>query len=1188
MQFDAEQRSAIDVRENVVVSAGAGSGKTRVLTERFVSLLKEGEVGIPEILALTFTRKAAAEMFGRIYERLKAEVPHVRHLAAELERFDEARISTIDSFCAGILRDATTRFGLPSRVVTDDREFTRNARRIALSFTMKHGDDPALAPYIRQYGVDGVIDNLIAPLIMYHIGLARDRTFLDDFEAQERWLRDRKATVTEQIDEIVGRIATLEVSSNSAVAARDGCIEREGDYQRLYEFCNGVKKTFGDKEDAPTLKEAMNLLLNKKPRKGLLLDWYAITNTEKSRETRYRLYELFDVLRLEVLRDRRRSGVLTHGDVMELAVRALTEDRELRQTYRDQFRYIMIDEFQDNNLLQKQLLYLLSDASLTEGVPPAEGLEQQKLFFVGDQKQSIYRFRGADVSVFKGLARDIAHASNDPEIELLTNYRSDPKLIRFFNALFPRVFDDPDTEYEAVFSPLKARSEDDGATAEIVLAYDEPDGDTLPDDANGTAGTDGPATAAEETLAPSGFAEAEWIAQRISGLIHEGGYTPGQIAILLRSSSGQQIVERMLRRRGIPYQTQAIRSLFTEAPANDLYALLQLVFFPDDEEALIAYLRSPFVMLSDDGVVRTLLNRRGGKGVVGEVEGKVEGKGEDKGKDPTRSRAPLDEGRGAPFGSIDRLTSVLERSDAAKVAAAADLYDVVARMVDHVSMSEIVRYLWDEGGYRYAILHRASDHAYGEHYDYLFSLALRYDDRSTIEFVDFLREQLGNAEKIDELEIVTNPNAVQILTVHKSKGLEFPVVFVADCDRGLNSHSEVLWSDPELGVTAKLPTTQPGESPGNVIESHAREDEAARSSAELKRLLYVAATRAEEKLFFSASRKSVKNSVSFFRMVAAAIELNVETGEPAEEFRELLRVEKIPSLSQRDLRNVPIPQGARRRRDDASRLLAEVEVPTFPVREVDTTPSHINQLWRERSSSAPPEESGQLLLGGETDPVEGEEPEDSDATVLGTLTHRLLELQLAGGSARQHGFGEAEPSPPAVPPDVTPSDAAPPLATSQNGRPISEGEWNPRHPEVRPILFGVDDGRERETLCRLSWEMAETFLESEFWAELRDASSPVSVECEVPFLLRTTDPERFFNGKVDLVVEANDEVIVVDFKTDHDAHPDHYEGQIAVYRRATTELYGKPVRSYLFFLRHNSPIEMRTELDAILPEIGAL
>lgn len=1160
MQFDAEQRNAIDVRENVVVSAGAGSGKTRVLTERFVALLKEGEVGIPEILALTFTRKAAAEMFGRIYNRLKEEAPKAPHLAAELERFDEARISTIDSFCAGILRDATTRFGLPSRVVTDDREFTRNANRIALSFTMKNGDDPALAPYIRQYGVDGVIDRLIAPLIIHHISLAGETTFLDHFEAQERWLQDRKVAVVQQIDEVVGRIATLEVSSNSAVAARDGCIERDGDYQRLYEFCSGVKKTFGDKEDASVLKDEMNLLLNKKPKGGLLLDWRAITSTEESRETRYRLYELFDVLRSEVLRDRRRSGVLTHGDVMELAVRALAEDRTLRKTYRDQFRYIMIDEFQDNNLLQKKLLYLLSDASLTEGVPPAEELQQQKLFFVGDQKQSIYRFRGADVSVFKGLARDIASASSDPEIELLTNYRSDPKLIRFFNALFPRVFDDPDTEYEAVFSPLKARSDEDGPRGEIVLAYDERVDDP---------GPDGDST---ESPAPSGYAEAEWIARKISDLTIAGDYTPGQIAILLRSSSGQQIVERMLRRRGIPYQTQAIRSLFTEAPANDLYALLQLVFFPDDEEALVAYLRSPLVMLSDTGVVRTVLHKRrrndasGDRepGVSGTAVAGVSGSGVSGG-------APPAETNGGVFGSLDDLISQLEPPDTVKIAAAAELYDAVTAMVDRVSPSEIVRYLWDEGGYRYAILHRASDHAYGEHYDYLFSLALRYDDRSTIEFVDFLREQLGHAEKIDELEIVTNPNTVQILTVHKSKGLEFPVVFVADCDRGLSAHSEVLWSHPELGVTVKLPTTQPGESPGNVIETHAREDEAARSNAELKRLLYVAATRAEEKLFFSASRKAVNKGVSFFRTIAAAIELDTETGESAEAFHGLLRVERIPPLSQRDLRNVPIPQGARRRQSDALRILAAVEVPTFPVREVDTTPSYFNHVWREHARRTQSEDSGQLLLGGDAELVEREEPGESDATVLGTLTHRLLELQITGGVATRN-LSAATSSP----------------KVSQNERSIAEGEWNPRHPEVRPILFSVDSTGERATLCRSSWEMAESFLESEFWTALKDATSTVSVECEVPFLLRTSEPERFFSGKVDLVVEQREVVTVVDFKTDHEAHPNHYEGQIAVYRRAVSELYGKPVHSYLFFLRHGAAIEMKVELKAILPKIDAL
>ncbi|MFA7566080.1 MAG: UvrD-helicase domain-containing protein, partial [Alkalispirochaeta sp.] len=134
MALDADQRRAVEVRHNVVVAAGAGSGKTRVLTERYMAILRNGEAGVPEILALTFTRKAAAEMFGRIYRSLTEEVQADPALQRELDRFDEARISTIDSFCAGILRDGAARFGLPAVVQSDDRQLMREARRQALGF----------------------------------------------------------------------------------------------------------------------------------------------------------------------------------------------------------------------------------------------------------------------------------------------------------------------------------------------------------------------------------------------------------------------------------------------------------------------------------------------------------------------------------------------------------------------------------------------------------------------------------------------------------------------------------------------------------------------------------------------------------------------------------------------------------------------------------------------------------------------------------------------------------------------------------------------------------------------------------------------------------------------------------------------------------------------------------------------
>lgn len=1115
MKFDTHQRSAVETRENVVVSAGAGSGKTRVLTERYLSILRDGEAEVPSILALTFTRKAAAEMFGRIYSRLRDEAPGSPTLTRALQRFDEARISTIDSFCAGVLRDSASRFGLPSQVITDPQRFEIQARRRGLSFILEYGDDPAFAPYVRQFGIDGVLDRLVLPLIGSHIGLAREGSFAADLVRQEEWLVREKARIEGEIDAIVGRIGSLTVESPSARSAQEGCVNRDGDYNGLYEFCRGVKKTFGTKQDAHVLKEEMNALLEKRGKggRGLLVDWHGIDLTQKAGIQRHRLYELFDTLKTDVLADRRRTGVLTYTDVMELAVYALTVDLDLRRSYRDQFRYIMIDEFQDNNSIQRDLLYLLSDREMQPGSPTASSLERGKLFFVGDQKQSIYRFRGADVSVFKGLSDDMAASSTQPLIELPTNYRSDPKLIRFFNELFQTVFDDPETAYEAEFTPLQAQSATESSDSEIVIAWIDPED-------NG-----------EESAEPA-FAEAEWIARTIQDHIVSGRFRPGEIAILLRSSSEQQKIERMLRRRGIPYQTQAIRSLFTEAPANDLYHLLQVVFFPDDEEATAAFLRSPYVMLSDAGLVSAIKHKR---------EGEV-----------------LFDGR-------EENVADLVDVDRRKLRSAAELVQRLRGMVDRVSPSEIVRYLWDESGYRYAILHRPGDHAYQEHYEYLFSLALRYEDRSLIEFVDFLRREIGQTEKIDDLDIITNSKAVQILTVHKSKGLEFPLVFVADCDRGLHQPREILWSDPELGVTVKPPVLEPGGTVVNVIEARARAEEERKSFAELKRLLYVAATRGERQLYFTATLKPKGRGASFFSLLAQGIQLDTAECRASDRFRDLLRIEQIPPIPEVELRRSPGTHGTRRRRSEAIELLERAGLVERDFPEIETTPSEINRRWREMSSQKDvtvdrdEADYGGGDIGevdnGETDIAEAEAPGSADASMLGTLTHRLLELEI---DALAHG----DPG-------------------------IQRSAWNPSHIAAGGIISEIDDDAERRELCNTSWELARRFLDSDFWVDLAAKADRSSIECELPFLLRLDRSPHFVNGKIDLVVELHNEVWIVDFKTDVALEPTHYEGQIAVYRRALEELSVKPVRSFLFFLRYTEAVEITRDIETVLSEMGS-
>ncbi len=1099
VRLDAHQQRAVRVRDNVVVSAGAGSGKTRVLTERYVALVTAG-VDVSRILTLTFTRKAAAEMFQRIYRRLRDEVAHSAAIEAQLDHFDDAQISTLDSFCAGVLRDGAARFGLPPTVETDEAALERDGQRIALGLIRAHGDHPVLGGYVRQYGLGGTLTNLLLPLARSVLRISSPIDFDVLANRQEQWLHGRRDDLERRIDRVAGRIVADETGGVGVGRVREAVGHHIGRYGELYEVLSELPRRFGSGEGAAAFKEALNQLLEKvgSRRRGLLADWSALTETQERIDEIRSLYEVLTPFQEEIIATRRTRGVVSHQEVMELAVAALRDDHELRSLYKERFRYIMIDEFQDNNATQRDLLFLLAEepSRCRAGVPAPEALRRDKLFFVGDQKQSIYRFRGADVSVFRSLAREVAHSLDGGEgglISLDTNYRSEPTLIRFFNSLFARVFGEAAAEYDAEFEPLNHRAADPAVQTDIVLAWVPAANDKEERAVDGHT-SDG------EVLAEGVYAEAAWIAGEISRLVEiERTHRYDEIAILFRTGSDQQKLERMLRRDGVPYRSQVVRSLFTESPASDLYALLQLVYYPDDREALAAYLRSPFVMLSDGGLVLVLSHS---------------------GTSPLEPPAGLDQG------------------DRRKLTAAAELYRAVRLRIDRDALYEVIRYVWEDGGYRYALLHRTSDHSYLEHYDYLFALALRYRDRPAIEFVDFLRGQIGLTEKVDELELPPEDGAVQLMTIHKSKGLEFPVVFVTGMDSGTRPRMDLIWMDEQLGLTVRLPDPAPGERLSNVFEDYAAEEETRRDLAELRRLLYVAATRAEQRLYFTAAVRRGHRGASLLDLVGEATGFDPEAGVIDAAFAEMVRLEMIAPITERAVREHRIPQTARRDVREARALLDAAHEVSREAREVEFTPTGINELLV-RSDGSPV--SDELFDEAALRSSAGDD--GREAAALGTLTHLLLEHLVAG-------------------------------------EPLSRDQWLADPTWATRIYGPVDDAGHGSTAAILeeSWNLAQRFLSSELYRRL----SGGVVHTEYPFVLALGEPAVYVSGTMDLVVETDDAVWVVDYKTDRLLDASHYAGQMSIYRSAAGELFAKPVELRIFGLRDGTVAEVPDRLGDIL------
>jgi ATP-dependent exoDNAse (exonuclease V) beta subunit len=1074
-RFDEDQKRAVAVSTNAVVAAGAGSGKTTVLAGRFLRLVREG-AEVPGILTLTFTRKAAAEMYTRIHRLLAshADEPRIR---AQLSLFDQARISTLDSFCSRIARSDAAAFGMPLSFGIDQEGLAKAADSLALEFILEHHRHPALKGLIAANGFETVWKEFFGRYAVQELLITDSPAHAANFHRQEEACRLMVKESFTLLGTLYARMAGASDGKGSTAAAAGAAAEAWPDTDDLI-----VREAWDDltecAERRPYRKPGSNV---KDPDLLILRDIHEELDAASDKAVsalavlsngglQRGVMELMDQFALRWQELKRRRGVVSFGDVVSMAVRLLTENRELRDYYKQQFSHIMIDEFQDNNETQKKLLYLLAERldRSVPGIPSPQDLEREKLFFVGDEKQSIYRFRGADVSVFKRLSRDFG----GQPIELGTNYRSDPRLIGFFNEFFPRVFEREagGKDFEAEFRPLKGRPEAPGAPVpEVRLACLAP----------------GETESGEEYL--SAIESEAWEAARIirnavdgKSLLLPGEKGPrpavwNDFALLMRSTGNQIVFEAMFRRFGIPYSTENIRTLFLEAPANDIYAALQICIYPEDRAAYAVFLRSLFVNLDDENLLREL------------------------------------SAHGAPF-TTD--ASQLSEGEAGKYLRGAEIYRHLKKRIDRIPHREILRYLWFEAGYRYNLLKNPAYHGYLEFYEYLTAMADRSwkAGESMALFLDFLRDNLGDYKKLEEIEILRDrQEGVRIMTVHKSKGLEFPIVLLASTGQGSgDTGMRAPWYlDRDYGLTVNLALrTGKGKQKYNPFYERSREEALRQEEAELKRLLYVGCTRAEQHLIMLGHRPLRKSGSlpSLLDLIETGLGAPCgEAGSARSAFFAPVPRQRLSDLAKHS------PRG--RRLGEYEQFLKNREF-IFPLRRRPLSVSILNAAAAE-SAGGRTEPLSRLSV----DPLIAEREE-----LFGTLVHRALELRIKGRDPRSG----LEP-PAGLPPETA--------------REIAD---------------------------------AASSLAAEFWdspARLELIPDGIEVVSEAPFslLLETDSGPVVSDGVIDLYADLGDYVVCVDFKTNRGRREGEYAMQMWLYRRALEELTGKPVRSCLVYLREGVP-----------------
>ena len=1088
---DEHQQRAISVDGNSVVSAGAGSGKTTVLANRYLRLLTEGKAGVENILTLTFTRKAAREMHERIYGILleRRDEPRIRE---QLKLFDKSQISTLDSFCSQIARNWTQGFGVSPDFRIDEVAAGEDAERIALELILERTGDTSLEEFIFVNGFDQVWKKFFVELSRSHLSVAEDLDFDEMRRRQELFLTEELSRKIEELENIIDQIcgfdpaASVSVEkvikaaqglSGLGVLARDGSLE--GIEELLFSF-KVVKPRPGKHPDVAGVRELVE------PLKNVVADLAGLIASLLSKDVLRGMFEICIEFQRRIIDSRRNSGTLLYQDVVQMAKVCLLENKELRRHYKDRFSHIMIDEFQDNNRLQKDILYLLAERGDREmdGVPDAADLDPGKLFFVGDEKQSIYMFRGADVSVFKELSDELKEYGGQA-LSLPKNYRTEPALIQFFNTVFERLMAEASLPFEARFERLDHREAElpGGPSIEILYKPEQ--------------------TGADDTVAHNDDAEAHAVARFIKDAVEnaklevsdDGVLRPvkyDDFALLMRSTSNQNRYERVFRNMGVPHNVDSIRSLFLEAPVNDIYCLLQLCAYPDDRSAYAAYLRSPFVHVSDDGFVKMMLADK------------------------------------PPFDS--ELLDVVEvsRVDREKLEAGGRAYNDIAALADHIPLTELVFRIWYRHGYRYALIREPDFHPYLEYYDYLRELARRADSASMSlpEFLDVLRPELGKYERLPDLDILKDGESVgvQILPVHRAKGLEFPVVVFENTGnkgRADDAGNPFYFSD-EFGITFNVAGKKKRV---NYFYEKGRDEQKRKDEAETKRLIYVALTRAKQHLLISGShnRNNKKNMAVPLNMILES--LGWEPGTDVEicgGLRPYLKV--IPAIPQSQLFAVDLgsPSTPKPSPEQMASLFAAASihdesefVPEWPASGLETALKSSRKITEKLDSIA-------------CDSIISDEELEA---AFGTLCHSILEAAYSGrgGTLRvpavlQYRLTEAELA------DVT----------------------------------------------KAAEEIARSFMCS---AAAEVTVGAASIEAEVPFLMKYVQNGRkaFIGGVIDILIDRGDEIVLLVFKTDRAIREGEYHLQLSLYHEAVQGWTGKKVRCYLVYLRGNRLIEIPRE-----------
>ncbi|NMO22944.1 UvrD-helicase domain-containing protein, partial [Pyxidicoccus fallax] len=888
------------LERNLALMAGAGAGKTYSLVTMTLHLLAGAREAGPAVrpsrlCMLTFTDKAAAEMRSRVRHRLDGlaqgdtRQDQEKDLRASLERLDKpfplpdawrqlreelgaATVGTFHSLCGQLLRRAPPAVGIdPSFEVLDELEATGLVQDVCERVVLDalEDGDAQVRELCQELGFSGsgFSDGLVAALVSVYRKL------------REEGLRAATAAVGDAAEARLELDAAITDCMRLCSEARG--LDAKGEWSRLLggleRALNGMTaENFGTGERFPWLRacfkaDGRNFARLSKGAAGPIRDlyWRVFGKSDGSvprLDDAWAAWRTapFEATFRELLGqvEARHDSELSRRNVFDftsLLVKSrdlLRDYPEFRQQVQERIGALLVDEFQDTNRLQLELVLLLSerreggprelkpDADLVASLP----LEPAFLCAVGDRKQSIYEFRGADVSVFSVLAGKI-EAEGGTRGFLQDNRRSVPGLLSFFNRTFAGVLVAADARAPRPFEVIYVPEEDDLNAVRSSLS-EAPVVERLQ-------------LEEADTAADLRWLDADCVARRLRCLLAPGapatvknedgeGARPargGDVAMLFRTFTHLEVYRQALIRHGVPHRVLRGRGFYGAQEVLDLASLLSLLADAEDSLAFAAVLRSPLVGLSDASLFQLA------------------------GDQPLSLTSP----RLADA----RVLEALPERERLRLERFLGALPALRRERDRLGVRELLLSALDVTGYREALAGSPYAEQASANVEKLLSLASRRDERGTGGCVAFARELRMLAEndpteaQADLLD-AGDPRAVQLLTIHRAKGLEWPIVVVPALGGRRRTTSARAHFERSHGIALRpwVPESLDGYTSKRFeavkAELKARED------AEYRRLLYVALTRARDMLVLSGGAEPRGGKDSWWHLIDGRLEVDAE------------------------------------------------------------------------------------------------------------------------------------------------------------------------------------------------------------------------------------------------------------------------------------------------------------------------